>query len=106
MHQLLNLFEELKVTLTINKDDKNWCERAIEASSKLINVHQFRLAKNLLLVSELKGINALKLPKSKMTIFLHIIIIVITLINTKICRSNVYLELSFALKTVLLFQAI
>ena len=60
MHQLLVLFEKLKATLTTNsKDDNRWCEEAIEVSSKLISIDQFRLAKNLLLVAEMKGMNAL-----------------------------------------------
>ena len=59
MHQLLGLFENLKATLTPNsKDDNRWCDEAIEVSSKLISVDQFRLAKNLLLVAEMKGMNA------------------------------------------------
>ena len=55
MHPLVSSFEKLKSDgLKIN--DHDWSENALTLSSKLIDVHQFRLAKNLLLVAEIKSI--------------------------------------------------
>ena len=54
MHPLIKSFEQLKTDL-LTRNDSNWSERALELTTKLIDVNEFRLAKNLLLVLEIKS---------------------------------------------------
>ena len=53
MHPFESLFEELKANVRTAKDNE-WIDQALKLATKLIHVNQFRLAKNLLLVSETK----------------------------------------------------
>ena len=53
MHPFASLFEDLKANIRTAKDNE-WIDQALKLATKLISVNQFRLAKNLLLVSETK----------------------------------------------------
>ena len=54
MHPLIKSFEQLKIDL-LTTNDSDWSERALELTTKLIDINEFRLAKNLLLVLDMKS---------------------------------------------------
>ena len=51
---ILSSFNQLKDKVRTS-EDLDWSEKALELSQKLLELNQFRLAKNLLLVLEIKS---------------------------------------------------